>query len=136
MKPVDLDLIRRCKKQDREAFNRLLSRYEGYLYSTCYSFTRNQEEALDMMQEVYLKIYKGLHTFDEKRPLLPWLKKVAVNNMIKHSRKGRANETSLDGEWDLPAGCAAPPAPENYLPAAAVALIPRWVLKGAAASWR
>ncbi len=48
----------------------LLSHYEGYLYRICYSFTHNKEESLDMMQEVYIKIFRSLHSFDETRPLL------------------------------------------------------------------
>lgn len=91
-----IDLVKQCKNNDEEAFNELLSKYEGYLYKICYSFTRSKEDSLDMMQEIYLKIFRGLKNFDETRPLLPWLKKIAVNTMINNSKKNRMPETSLN----------------------------------------
>jgi len=94
-----VNLIRRCKKNDEDAYNQLLRHYEAYLYRICYSYTRNKEEALDLMQEVYIKIFRGLGTFDEKRPLLPWLKKITINTLINFHNKNRVAETSLDGNW-------------------------------------
>ncbi len=52
-----------------------------------------------MMQEIYIKIFRGLKTFDEAYPLLPWLKRVAINALINNSRKNRLDETSLDSYW-------------------------------------
>lgn len=94
-----VNLIRRCKNNDEDAYNQLIARHEAYLYSTCYNYTRSREEALDMMQEVYIRILRGLKTFDESRPLLPWLKRIAINTMINQGKKARLNEISLDGDW-------------------------------------
>ena len=94
-----VNLIRQCKKNDENAYNQLLSQYDAYLYRICYNYTRNKEEALDMMQEVYIRIFRGLKTFDETRPLLPWLKRVTVNTLINQSKKKRVTETSLEGNW-------------------------------------
>ena len=88
-----INLVKRCKNNDEDALNALLSHYEGYLYRTCYSFTRNKEESLDMMQEIYIKVFRGLERFDETRPLLPWLKRIAVNTMINHCKKKKVSET-------------------------------------------
>ncbi|MDO9533847.1 MAG: RNA polymerase sigma factor [Bacillota bacterium] len=96
MDAVLISLIRRCKNNDEEAFNKLLSQYEGYLYRICYSFTYNKEESLDMMQEVYIKLFRAINSFDETRPLLPWLKKIAVNTIINYRKKRRIPEISLD----------------------------------------
>lgn len=100
MDQTAVELVRRCKKNDQEAFNELLSCYEGYLYRICYSFTRSREDSLDMLQEVYLKIFRGLNSFDEEKPLLPWLKKIAVNTMINNSKKKRLSESSLNDYRD------------------------------------
>jgi len=53
-----------------------------------------------MMQEIYIKIFRGLKTFDEKLPFLPWLKRIAINTLINHSKRKRVAETSLDGCWE------------------------------------
>jgi RNA polymerase sigma-70 factor, ECF subfamily len=112
-----VNLIKRCKKNDEDAYNQLVSQYEGYLYRTCYNFTRDREEALDMMQEVYIKIFKGLKHFDETRPLLPWMKTVTINTMINYSSKKRLPETSLNATWQQNAENPHSLSPEEYLAA-------------------
>ncbi len=112
---VEANLIKRCKNNDEYAYNQLISRHEAYLYRICYNYTRNKEEALDMMQEVYVKIFRGLNTFDETRPLQPWLKTIAINTMINHSKKTGLPETSLDGNWSEENTIT----PESYLTATA-----------------
>ena len=94
-----VNLIRRCNNNDEYAYNQLISQYEAYLYRICYSYTRNKEDALDMMQEIYIKIFRGLKTFDETMPLMPWLKRVAINALINNSKNKRLAETSFDGHW-------------------------------------
>lgn len=117
MDTVITNLIKRCKKNDEDAFNQLLSHYEGYLYRICYSFTRNKEESLDMMQEVYIRIFRGLNSFDETRPLLPWLKTITVNTIINHTKKNRLPVTSLDGEWNQKGSGSLEFSPADYLAA-------------------
>jgi len=113
-----VNLIRRCKKNEGDAYNQLLRQYEAYLYRICYNYTRNKEEALDMMQEVYIKIFRGLRTFDESRPLVPWLKRITINTLINHSNKNRLAETSLDGNWSAEDGNNQNTNPQSYLAAA------------------
>ncbi len=96
-------LVRRCKNNDREALDELLSAYENYLYRLCYSFTFHKEETLDLLQEVYLKIIRSLQSFDEQRPLTPWIKKIAVNTSLnylrsKHKHDHLSLNYSVDGE--------------------------------------
>lgn len=110
-----VSLIRQCKKNDGDAYNQLLRHYEAYLYRICYNYTRNKEEALDMMQEVFIKIFRGLRTFDESRPLLPWLKRIAINTLIDHSNKRQLAETSLDSNWSVENENNQNASPQSYL---------------------
>lgn len=90
---TDADLVRQCQQNDRAAFDALLGKYEGYLYRTCFGVTHNRDEALDAMQEVYIRVYRNIGEFQPGRPLLPWLRRIAVNislNMLRH--KKRLNE--------------------------------------------
>lgn len=96
-----VNLIRRCKNKDEDAYNQLISQHEAYLYRICYNYTRNKEEALDVMQEVYIKIFRGIHTFDENRPFIPWLKKITVNTLVNQRRNNRLDETLLDQDSHL-----------------------------------
>ncbi len=79
-------LVRRCKMNDRDAFDELLSFYENYLYRLCYGFTLNKEETLDILQEIYLKVFRAIRSFDENRPIMPWLKKIAINTSLNYVR--------------------------------------------------
>lgn len=113
----NLILIRRCKHNDEDAFNKLLSQYEGHLYSICYSFTRNKEESLDMMQEVFIKVFRAFKNFDETRPLLPWLKKITVNTMINYCNKNRISEISLESGWEQKGKNNKEQSPEDFIAA-------------------
>lgn len=75
MADISINLIRRCKARDQEAFTLLFSRHEGYLYRLCYSYLRKKEDTLDIMQEIFLRIFKSIDSFDEEKDFLPWLKK-------------------------------------------------------------
>ena len=68
-----------------------------------------------MLQEVYIRIIRGLKTFDETRPLLPWLKRVTVNTLINQSKKKRVTETSLEGNWSTDSGSVDNTNPDSYL---------------------
>ena len=116
MNAAVINLIRRCKNNEKDAFNELFVRYEGYLYRICYSFTRNKEESLDMMQEVYIKVLNAFQSFDETRPLLPWLKTIAINTMINHYKKRRISEISLEGGWEQKGKHGENLSPEDFLP--------------------
>ncbi len=112
-----INLIQRCKNNDGDAYNELLSYYEGYLYHTCFSFTRSKEESLDIMQEVYIKLFRAIKSFDEARPLLPWLKKITINTLINHGKTNKGCEYSLEGKWEQLESKGGWLSPEQYLAA-------------------
>ena len=98
---INVSLIKRCKNNEREAFDSLLSKYEGYLYNICYGYTFDQDEALDIMQEVYIKIFRNIHSFDETRPFPPWLKRIAINTCLNYKRDNKKlPQLSLNLEID------------------------------------
>lgn len=83
---ISINLIRRCKNKDREAFDILFGRCEEQLYRLCYGYARDKDTALDIMQEVYIKVFRSIDSFDETRLFLPWLKKIAANTCINYRR--------------------------------------------------
>lgn len=94
---ISIGLIRRCKQRDKEAFNELLQRYEKQLYRICCYYCQNKEQALDTMQEVYVRIFRFIESFDEARPIFPWLKRIAVNTCLNYQRdQGKLVGVSLD----------------------------------------
>lgn len=78
--------IKFCKENRREGFELLFKRFENYIYKICKNFTYSNEDALDIMQEVFLKIYKSFESFDAQKSLSPWVKRITVNTCINYKR--------------------------------------------------
>ncbi|MPQ30687.1 RNA polymerase sigma factor [Clostridium estertheticum] len=72
--------------------------YERYLYSICYSYTQNEQDSLDIVQEIYIKVFKNISTFDEQRPFRPWIRRITVNTCINYKRNIKGNIISLNYE--------------------------------------
>jgi len=96
---INLSLIRRCKRRDREAFSVLLSRYEGDLFRLCFKYLGNKEDALDALQDIMIKVFQNIGSFDESREFSPWIKKIAVNTCLNYRRdREKRWHLSLDFE--------------------------------------
>ncbi len=83
---ISVNLIRKCKKMDRDAFDILLGFYETQLYRLCFSYARNHESSMDILQEVLIKVFRSINSFDESRPFWPWLKRIAINTCLNYKR--------------------------------------------------
>lgn len=106
------ELIKGCIKGERTHFNRLYEKYSSGLYSICLRYADDQDEAKDILQESFVKIFKKLDTYvSEKGTLGTWLKSVVRNQCIDVCRKKKfsfnipvdqlAEEISCDDEESL-----------------------------------
>lgn len=93
-------LIKLCKAKNREGYNLLFEKYEKYIYKICYHYTASREDALDLLQEVYIKIFKAFDRFNEKQPLLPWIKRITINTCLSFIRIKREQTLSLSSPID------------------------------------
>lgn len=93
---VDRKLIIKCKEYDKYSFKALFQLYEKYLYCLCYSYTQNQQDALDLVQEIYIKVFNNIKTFDESLPFHPWIRKISVNTCLNFRRTIKNNILSLN----------------------------------------
>lgn len=73
--------------------------YQRYLYSICYSYTQNEQDSLDIIQEIYIKVFKNIWSFDEKMPFSPWIRRIAVNTCLNFNRNIKSNVISLNYEY-------------------------------------
>ena len=96
-KHQDLKTIRRCKRGEEAAFAEILDRYRGAIYNLCYRMTRNSEDARDLGQEVFIKVFSLLDRFDESYAFSSWLFRIATNHCIDHLRRNRLRFLSLEG---------------------------------------
>src|SRR5262245_6733116 len=109
--PQDEDLIASVLRGERECFSKLVERYQGRLVNYLHRMLRNEQDAHDLAQEVFIKIYGALDRFDPRFRFSTWLFRVAQNAAIDQIRKRRLRLVSIhrgdDGEgeasdWDLP----------------------------------
>ena len=74
------DLGKRFADGDEEAFNEVVEQYSGKIYGLCYRILRDREEAKDMTQEVWVRIYSKRKSFRGKSSLYTWFYRIALNN--------------------------------------------------------
>ncbi|MFN8383925.1 MAG: sigma-70 family RNA polymerase sigma factor [Anaerolineales bacterium] len=100
--PTDRDLILRARRGDaegREAFGELVTRYQTSVFNVCYRILHERDEAEDLAQEVFIRAYDRIHTFDIEREFGPWIRRVAANLCLNHL-EGQKVTAELDDERD------------------------------------
>jgi RNA polymerase sigma-70 factor, ECF subfamily len=92
----DRDAVVACQRGEREAFDRLMERYQRDVYRLCYRYVNNHHDANDMAQEVFLKAYRAIGRFRGESAFSTWLYRIAVNTCLnfRSSRKPQAEEVS------------------------------------------
>jgi RNA polymerase sigma-70 factor (ECF subfamily) len=87
---------------DAQAFNRLVMLYQTKIYNLALNYVKNQEEAKDLAQDIFVTVYRSLPKLREKEKFTSWLYQIAINHCRnrykKLSRRGYFNNISLDDE--------------------------------------
>ena len=82
------DLMEKWQSGDMSAFEALFQHYRGLVFKTAYLMSGNKEEAEDILQEVFVSVWKSRHTFDPtKGKLTTWLYRITINQSSKHRKK-------------------------------------------------
>lgn len=98
----DLELLRRCLAGENSAWEGLLQAYTRKIYNLCYRFTGRAEEAEDLTQEVFIKIFQTLRSFDAAQGAFStWLHRVARNHLVDHYRRTKKDRMTGSIEDDL-----------------------------------
>lgn len=82
-------LVHKCKKQDREAQEKLYRQYSGKLYLLCLKYSSNQQEARDVLQDGFLKIFENIGQYKGKGSFEGWMTRIMINTAIKKNKKQR-----------------------------------------------
>lgn len=92
----DADLVRRCLSGDQRACRDLVRRYERPVYSVLMRVVRRSEDAEDLVQETFVKVFKALDRYDPERPFAAWIFTIASRLAIDHFRRRRVQTVSLN----------------------------------------
>ncbi len=92
-------LVRRCVGGDAAAWEEIVQRYHRRIYNVCYRFAGDAENAQDLTQEVFIKMYRTLNTYDAgKGAFMTWVTTITRNLLVDHFRKSKGDRItdSLD----------------------------------------
>ncbi len=81
------ELIQACIRQERLAQKQLYERYAGKLFATAMRYMKNRDDAEDVLQDSFIKIYQKIDTFRADCPLEAWLRKIVANTALKSLQK-------------------------------------------------
>ena len=84
---TEKQLIEECLKNNKKAQKNLFDRFAPILLGVCIRYTKDRAEAEDVLQEVFVKIFKSLKQFEDKGSFEGWLKRITVNTAITYYRK-------------------------------------------------
>ena len=92
-------LVRRCVSGDAAAWQEIVQQYHRRIFNICYRFSGSADDAADLSQEVFIKMYRTLSTYDTTRAsFMTWVTTVTRNLLVDHFRKGKYDRVtdSLD----------------------------------------
>jgi RNA polymerase sigma-70 factor (ECF subfamily) len=112
----DRALMERLAAGDREALGPLMERHATRLYRIALSYLRQPDDALDCVQEAFVKAFQNAGRWEQRAEVAPWLTRIAINQAIDTYRKARrrvATETPLGEDDRDPHLVMADPSPEQ-----------------------
>ncbi|MCX6549693.1 MAG: RNA polymerase sigma factor [Acidobacteria bacterium] len=93
---MDQKLVARCRRGEIPAFEELYARHSSRLYSVAYRITGSAADAEDLLQEIFLQVYRRLDSYRGEAALGTWLHRLAVNACLDHvrSKQGRRQQAT------------------------------------------
>jgi len=92
MSNVDIDILKRAAQGDIEAFEQVYKATSGFVYNAAFRITRNSADAEEVTQDVFMKIYRNLKSFQFRSAFRTWVYRITVNEAINHYRKAAREE--------------------------------------------
>ncbi|MGN6265503.1 MAG: RNA polymerase sigma factor [Ginsengibacter sp.] len=81
------ELVALLKTKDRQAFKELVETWQDMVYNTSIGFLQNEEDAEDISQEVFIKVYQSMYSFKGQSKLSTWIYRITVSKCLDHLRK-------------------------------------------------
>lgn len=102
MQADDKGLIQRCKQGELEAFNELVARYEKLVFHVAYRLSGNYDDANDVAQEAFIRVFNSIGTFRGDANFTTWLYRIITNVYLDERKKAKAHmQTSIDDYIEL-----------------------------------
>ncbi len=89
-------ILKGCLKNEAAAQKELYGRYSPKMLAVCYRFAHNREDAEDMLQEGFIKVFSQIHTFRNQGAFEGWIRRIIVHTCINNLKKNRKFNESVD----------------------------------------
>lgn len=86
---IDESIIKGCIAGKRSAQNALYRKFSAMMLSVCMRYTQNRDEAEDILQEAFIKIFQNIATFRGEGSFEGWMKRIMINHALNHYRKNK-----------------------------------------------
>jgi RNA polymerase sigma factor (sigma-70 family) len=97
----DTDLIHGCLAGDRRSQKQLYDKYSAKMYAVCMRYMGNADDAQDILQDGFIKVYKNLDKFRGEGSFEGWMRRIMANTAIEQLRKKKLNFSTADKEDQL-----------------------------------
>jgi len=97
-KEADQQLVVEVLKGNQAAFRQLVERYKDYVFTVCFRVLQQREEAEEAAQDVFIKVYRTLGSFEQKAKFSTWLYTVAYRTALDKIRTRKKGNVSIDQE--------------------------------------
>lgn len=96
---IEQSLIEGCLKNDATAQRELYNRFSAKMLSVCYRFAHNREDAEDMLQEGFIKVFTQMHSFQNKGSFEGWVRRIIVHTCINILKRNKKFNDNVDLEY-------------------------------------
>jgi RNA polymerase sigma-70 factor (ECF subfamily) len=96
--PITPELIQKALRGSQQAFRAIVEVNQGFVYALAFRFVNDEQDAEDITQEVFVRLWKNLHTYKQEVKLTTWLYKIVTNQCLDFlkSRHGRQRKNKVD----------------------------------------
>ena len=110
-------LLERCRRGDELAWELLVRQFQGRIYGVAYHYVGNSEDARDLAQEIFVRIYQKLGQLPDADAFLPWSIRITRNACIDHLRRRKARPPAHDVPAEEMLELTAAGKMESFMPA-------------------
>lgn len=96
---IEQSLIEGCLRNDPAAQRELYNRFSAKMLSVCYRFAHNREDAEDMLQEGFIKVFTQMHSFQNKGSFEGWVRRIIVHTCINILKRNKKFNDNVDLEY-------------------------------------
>ena len=93
---TDEELVALCRQGDGRAWEALIRRHQDRILNLAYQFTSNREEARDLAQDIFIRLYRKLNQYQENRPFRTWFNSLARNQCIDRYRQRKRDRVVVN----------------------------------------